>query len=328
MSKQNILVIGPGWIGDLIISIALINALKEREEKVNIDILVNSNLSNIAKMIPKVRNVISSETQHGSLSLSHRIKLGLRIKTENYSECYILPNSLKSALIPLFANIPKRIGYLGEFRYGLINRTMLPVDRSRGMVNKYLNLIDTTYNAKYRPQIVLNSSLSINNKFNLPKNYIVLCPDAEYGPSKRWPAEKWRDLARSLSKKSTVVIVGIDKTIRDKLEEIASKKIINLMSKTSIEEVVQVLNSSKTVVTNDSGLMHVAAALNKKVIALYGSSSPSYTPPLIDDSKRAIIYKNLDCSPCFKRICPLGHTKCLNNISVNDVEQSIKSLQN
>ena len=140
--------------------------------------------------------------------------------------------------------------------------------------------------------------------------------------------KKWSDLASSLSKEYTVVAVGLDENIGKKFEEISSKRIINLIGKTSLDEVLEILSMSQLVVTNDSGLMHIAASLDKKIVALYGSSSPLYTPPLINNSKKAIIYKNLSCSPCFKKICPLGHLKCLTSISINEVKDSIKSLSN
>ncbi len=328
MIKRNILVVGPGWIGDLIISISLIKALKEKNTNANIDILVNSNLYSLAKMIPGIRNVLSSKTKHGSLSLFYRLCMGYSLRSSGYSECYVLPNSFKSAIIPFLAGIKKRISYLGELRYGLINQIKVPIDRTSGMVNKYLNLADTNYTEKLKPEIKLVNIKNITKKFNLPKKYYVICPDADYGPSKRWPIKKWSDLASSLSKEYTVVAIGLDENIGKKFEEISSKRIINLIGKTSLDEVLEILSMSQLVVTNDSGLMHIAASLDKKIVALYGSSSPLYTPPLINNSKKAIIYKNLSCSPCFKKICPLGHLKCLTSISINEVKDSIKSLSN
>ncbi len=326
MKNKKILIIAPAWIGDLIMSAAFIKALQNKQA-CSIDILVNSNLIHIANLIPGIRKVIPSETQHGKLSLSYRIKIGLNLRSENYDECYILTNSFKSALIPFIAKIQKRISYLGEFRYGLINVIKRPVDRKLGMVNRYLNLIDQKHTSKITPVLNINPKKElIFERFKLNDKYLVFCPDAEYGSAKRWPTEKWLDLAIELSKHHHIVIVGLDTKIGNEFDNITSSEITNLIGKTNLVEVMEIIACSEGVVSNDSGLMHVSASLNRKTIALYGSSSPSYTPPLISKKKRDIIYKDLDCSPCFKRVCPLGHKKCLNDIQVEEVKDSAEKL--
>ncbi len=326
MQNKKILIVAPAWIGDLIMSAAFIKALQNKQA-CSIDILVNSNLVHIANLIPGIRKVIPSETQHGKLSLSYRIKLGLNLRSENYDECYILTNSYKSALIPFIAKIQKRISYLGEFRYGLINIIKKPVDRKLGMVNRYLNLIDQKHTSKISPVLNINPKKEfIFERFKLNDKYLVFCPDAEYGSAKRWPTEKWLDLAIELSKHHHIVIVGLDKKIGNEFDNIKSNEITNLIGRTNLIEVIEIIACSEGVVSNDSGLMHVSASLERKTIALYGSSSPTYTPPLISKKKRDIIYKDLDCSPCFKRVCPLGHKKCLNDIQVEEVKESATKL--
>ena len=326
MPNKKILIVAPAWIGDFIISASFIKALKKNRNN-SIDILVNSNLLNLANLIPGIRRVIKSETEHGKLSLIHRIKKGLSLRSEHYDECYILPNSYKSAIIPLIARIKKRISYLGEYRYGLINIIKQPVKRNLGMVNRYLNLIDQKYTDKLNPTLnIKTNKQSIFDKFKFDGKYVVFCPDAEYGPAKRWPTNKWLNLANDLTQYYNVVIVGLDISISHAFRSLESDKIINLIGKTNLVEVMEIIASSEGVISNDSGLMHVSASLDKKIIAIYGSSSPTYTPPLISKEKRDIIYKNLDCSPCFKRVCPLGHTKCLNDIKVDEVKESVTKL--
>ena len=307
-------------------SSVLIKALKNNQNN-SIDILVNSNLISLANLIPGIRKVIASETEHGKLSLIYRIKKGLSLRSEQYNECYILTNSFKSAIIPLIARIKKRISYLGEYRYGLINIIKQPIERNLGMVNRYLNLIDQKYSDVANPVFNINTNKeSVFNKFKFEGKYIVFCPDAEYGPAKRWPTDKWLDLATELSQHYKVIIVGLDISISEEFKPLESDKIINLIGKTNLVEVMKIIALSEGVISNDSGLMHVSASLDKKIIALYGSSSPTYTPPLISKEKREIIYKNLDCSPCFKRVCPLGHTKCLNDIKVDEIKESVTRL--
>tara|TARA_B100001093_G_scaffold401176_1_gene388742 strand:+ start:1080 stop:2066 length:987 start_codon:yes stop_codon:yes gene_type:complete len=326
MQNKKILIIAPAWIGDLIISASFIKALKHDQNN-SIDILVNSNLISLANLIPGIRKVIVSETEHGKLSLIYRIKKGLSLRSEQYDECYVLTNSYKSGIIPLIARIKKRISYLGELRYGLINIIKQPIERNLGMANRYLNLIDQKYTDKVNPilNIKTNKEL-IFNKFKFDGKYIVFCPDAEYGPAKRWPTNKWLDLATELSQIYKVIVVGLDISISEEFRPLESDKIINLIGKTNLVEAMEIIASSEGVISNDSGLMHVSASLERKVIALYGSSSPTYTPPLISKEKRDIIYKDLDCSPCFKRVCPLGHTKCLNDIKTDEVRESVAKL--
>ena len=326
MPNKKILIIAPAWIGDLIMCASFIKALKKNQND-SIDILVNSNLLNLAKVIPGIRKVIASKTGHGRLSLMYRIKKGLSLRSEQYDECYILTNSYKSAIIPLIARIKKRISYLGEFRYGLINIIKQPIERNLGMVNRYLNLIDQKYTHKVDPVLDIKTDKElIFNKYKFDDKYIVFCPDAEYGPAKRWPTNKWLNLATDLSKLYNIVIVGLDTSISYAFSSLESNKIINLIGKTNLAEVMEIIASSEGVISNDSGLMHVSASLDKKIIALYGSSSPTYTPPLISKEKKDVIYKDLDCSPCFKRVCPLGHTKCLNDIKVDEVKESVIKL--
>ena len=326
MPNKKILIIAPAWIGDLVMCASFIKALKKNQND-SIDILVNSNLLNLANVIPGIRKVIASNTVHGRLSLMYRIKKGLSLRSEQYDECYILTNSYKSAIIPLIARIKKRISYLGEFRYGLINIIKQPIERNLGMVNRYLHLIDQKYTHKVDPVFDIKTDKElIFNKYKFDDKYIVFCPDAEYGPAKRWPTNKWLNLATDLSKLYNVVIVGLDTSISHAFSSLESNKIINLIDKTNLAEVMEIIASSEGVISNDSGLMHVAASLDKKIIALYGSSSPTYTPPLISKEKKDVIYKDLDCSPCFKRVCPLGHTKCLNDIKVGEVKESVIKL--
>ena len=327
MDNTKILIVAPAWLGDLVISISLINVLKKSHKNSEIDLLVNKNLVDVAKYFPNVSNVITSDTRHGKLSLLYRISLGYKLRKNNYTHCYILSNSLKSSIIPFIAKIKHRVSYLGEFRYGLVNHVIRKIDRKAGMANRYLNLIDTKYSSEYEPHIILkDNNMKVLNKFEIKKSYIVFCPDAEYGPAKKWPTEKWIDLANILQRSYQVVFVGVNAFKNSLADQMKNRNYINLIGKTSLEEVAIILSQSMCVVSNDSGLMHVAAALDKPVVGIYGSSSPEYTPPLIARDKRAIIYQNLSCSPCFNRVCPLEHLNCLKNISVDSVRQSITQL--
>ena len=327
MSNNKVLVVAPAWIGDLIISSAFINALKKSHRDLQIDLLVNENLSDIAMLFPNVTNIIISKTTHGKLSFFYRLQLGFKLRRNNYSKSYILTNSFKSAIIPFIAGIKDRISYLGEYRYGLVNRVIKKIDRKKGMVNRYLNILNNEYTTDLQPSFNINDSQKkIEEKYSINRKYIVICPDAEYGPAKKWPVQNWVNLACNLIPNYQVVFVGLDTSIKNKINSLESTNIINLIGKTSLKDVVEVLSNAKCVVSNDSGLMHLSAAVDTPIVGIYGSSSPRYTPPLCKASRHEIIYKDLDCSPCFKRSCPLGHTNCLNYITVDMVLSSIEKL--
>jgi heptosyltransferase-2 len=248
----------------------------------------------------------------------------------------VLPNSLKSALIPFFAKIPNRVGYTGEFRFGLINRRhTLDKNKYPLLASQYLQLAKTDLSesitlSEYPALTVAQRDLGPTlERFNIDplRPYICLCPGAEYGPAKRWPQEHFTRLAQKLADKHfhTITLGGEnDMKIGAMIYKNTHQETQDLTGKTTVKEAIQLIAGATCVVTNDSGLMHVAAALSRPLIALFGSSSPEYTPPLSDKAK--VLTRALPCSPCFKRVCPLGHTNCLKDITVDEVFINILKL--
>jgi heptosyltransferase-2 len=169
---------------------------------------------------------------------------------------------------------------------------------------------------------------AVADKFGLTSEskVLALCPGAEYGSAKRWPASYFAVVARQkMDQGWQVWLFGSDKD-KESAEQInneTSRLCVDFTGRTSLAEAVDLMSLADAVVTNDSGLMHVAAALDKKIIALYGSSDPGFTPPL--NSKALVISLNLECSPCFQRECPLyppghkDHVKCLTRIHPEQV---------
>jgi heptosyltransferase-2 len=146
-------------------------------------------------------------------------------------------------------------------------------------------------------------------RFGIEGDYIVLCPGAEYGPAKRWPY--FKDLAARLG--TAVVLLGS----RNDEQAAAGIPGKNLVGKTSLDEAIRLIAGASAVVSNDSGLMHVAAALGRPQVALFGSSSPEHTPPA--SARARVLWLKLECSPCFERECPLGHFRCMKEITVEQV---------
>ena len=296
-------------------------ALRSRHPDIQIDVLApRASLSLVQRMAAVDRGILIDQ-RHGQLGLGYRIGLGRRLAAEQYDQAIVTPNSLKSALVPFFAAIPRRTGFLGEYRYYLLNDIrMLDKVRLPLMTDRFLALVDQPGTALIRPSLIVddqNRQAFLDNAgLSLDRPVIGFCPGAEFGDAKQWPAAHYATLARELiSQGYQVWVLGspADKAAGDAIVDVAGAGSVNLAGKTTLLDAIDLLAACEAVVTNDSGLMHVAAAVGCRVVALYGSTSPGFTPPLSD--RASTISLDLDCSPCFKRTCPLGHKNCLNQLT-------------
>jgi heptosyltransferase-2 len=329
-----ILVVAPSWIGDTILAQPLFAQLHARDAELELDVLAAKWSAPLLARMPEVRRVIDSPFGHGELNLAGRWRLAQRLRRDAYDEAVVLPNSLKSALIPFLAGIPLRTGYRGEARHLLINR-MHRLDKLRHprLVDRYAQLAAAPGGALPAPLQLphLTSSPQLQRAareaLDLPSERapIVFCPGAEYGPAKRWPPRHFAALAAALgSVEDPVLLVGSpkDAAVGDKIEQLCHGTAVNLCGRTTLEQAIDILASARQVVCNDSGLMHVAAALDRRLLAIFGSSSADYTPPMSPHAKIASL--GLDCSPCFKRDCPLGHLRCLNDLTPERILAAIR----
>lgn len=305
--------------------------LKTRYPDCRITVMAPSWSRGLLSRLPGVDDTLENPFPHGALRLGERRRVGKELNGR-FERAYVLPNSLKSALVPWFADIPERIGYIGELRYGLLtdarklDKAALPL-----MVERFAALAEDRYSSLARPiPYPVLSSTSIQKTAVLAKlglseskPALALCPGAEFGPAKRWPTEHFAAVARAAMERGWQVwLLGSNKDA-PLAEEILAQAdgALNLCGKTVLEEVIDLLALSRHAVSNDSGLMHVAAAVGTPVTAVYGSSSPGFTPPL---SAQAVIESlELECSPCFKRECPLGHTRCLKDLNPERVLKHI-----
>ena len=328
---QQILIVGPAWVGDMVMAQSLFMTLKQRRMPVEIDVLAPAWSNPILSRMPEVREVINLPIGHGEFGLLHRYQLGKSLRSKKYDQAIITPRSYKAALIPFFAKAKRRTGYLGEMRYGVINDLhSLDKNSLKQTVQRYVALglnedVIQPANIPF-PKLRIDENnlkrLLQELKLNTDKPVVAILPGAEYGEAKRWPIEYYAELATKLCGEGFQVwILGSEKDYA--AAEIISKEneAINLCGRTNLEDSIDLLSVCKSAVTNDSGLMHIAAAVDIPLVAIYGSSTPNYTPPLTIKAK--IHYLGLDCSPCFKRVCPLGHTKCLKDISVDNVFNNI-----
>ena len=335
IDRGKILVIGPSWVGDMVLAHSLFQLLKQQHPNMQIDVAAPPSTLPLLERMPEITEKLSLNFKHGQLALLERIRFGRSLKHKGYTQAILLVNSLKSAILPYAAGIPIRTGFIGEMRYGLIN-DIRTLDKKR-----FLRTVDCFIalglNANSSlPKLIPNPKLLANTenikqilaKLGLPNpetNILGLCPGAEYGEAKRWPIEYYAEVARNaLDKGWQVWLFGSDKDakVTNTINQLCNGKCINLGGKTKLIEVIDLISLCNTIVSNDSGLMHVAAALDKKVIAIYGSSDPHHTPPMHPNA--VIEYLGLSCSPCFKRECPLGHLNCLKNIKAEVVLSKIE----
>ena len=327
--QRRYLIVGPSWIGDMVMAQSLFITLKQQYPDCLIDVLAPEWSLPILKRMPEVNEGISADVGHGEFSFLKRRNLGLSLKSKQYTHAIVMPRSWKSALIPFFAGVPVRTGYKGEMRFGLLNDIrVLNKQILRQTVQRYV--AHAWQNAPSKPPEIPFPSLQVNKEnqaklfsqfgLKLDKPAVCMMPGAEYGPAKQWPIEYYVKLANLLVDANWQVwIVGSDKD-RAAGDEIAGTNpndIYNLCGKTQLVDTVDLLAYAKSVVCNDSGLMHVAAAVGVKVNAIYGSSTPEYTPPLTSSAE--IFYMGMSCSPCFARTCKYGHYECLKEISPENV---------
>lgn len=317
INEQKILIIAPSWVGDLVMTQALFKLLKTKNPDCIIDVLAKQNLHPLLKHMPEVNNYLVMPFKHEELKLFARFKFAKALRKNNYTHAYIIPNSFKSALIPFWANIPIRTGWRGEFRYGLINDIKKPLAKNILFVDSLLSLgLDIqkdTLRDLYLPKLTTKYKPNTANK-----PILILCPGAEYGATKRWPTKYFAEVAQIKHQDGwDIWIVGgpNDAIFAQKIQAYSGDICIDFTGKTDLSQVVDLLAQANAVLTNDSGLMHIAAAVGAKIIAIYGSTSSKFTPPLTH--KAEIISLNLPCGPCFKKICPLKHLKCLGDLSPN-----------
>ncbi len=334
------LVIGPAWVGDMVMAQSLFRLLRTLEPDVAIDVLGPPWSVPLVGRMPEVRRGVPLAVAHGEFGFGARRALGKSLRTAGYTRAIVLPRSFKSALVPWFARIPVRTGFAAELR-GLLLNDARALDRDvlDQTVKRFLAL-GVTAGAPIPPPAEPALRVDEANRAALmarlglgARPAVALMPGAAYGPAKQWPISNFAELAGLLRERGFEIWVlgsrgehALGEQIQAGAGPGTDSGVFNLCGQTSLEDTVDLLSAARTAVTNDSGLMHVAAAAGTHVVAIYGSSSPDFTPPLT--VRKTILYLGLDCSPCFARECPLTHLNCLRAITPSRVLAEYPFVQN
>lgn len=321
-----VLVVGPAWIGDMVVAHSLVQAIRSKLDA-TVDVLAPPWTLPLLERMPGVDRAIGAPFEHGRLHPRRRLAVARDLRSHRYARAFVLPNSWKSALVPFLAGIPVRTGFVGEMRYGLLNdarrldESALPM-----MAQRYLALLGEPGDRPVRradipaPSLLASpaalESVLQQRALTLDRPVLALCPGAEFGPAKQWPESHFAQVAdHYLDQGYSVWLLGSgkDTDIAREVDRLAGHRCRVLAGRTTLPQAVELLSAASLVVSNDSGLMHVAAALDRPLVAVFGSTDPGHTPPL---SKRAEIVRrdDLTCSPCFQRVCPLEHLACLRGL--------------
>ncbi|HSW93896.1 MAG TPA: lipopolysaccharide heptosyltransferase II [Gammaproteobacteria bacterium] len=336
MIKNKVLVIGPAWVGDMVMAQSLFKLLKQQQPERSIDVLAPAFGLPLLLRMPEVAESLVMPIGHGKLALPERYRMGKALREKQYQQAIVLPNSFKSALIPFWADIPVRTGWSGEMRYGVLNdRRHLDKKRYPLMIEQFMALglpPDAALPAEYPLPELRVSSIQREEaltRFALTKDrpILAICPGAEFGPAKRWPEAHYAALSNEkLRQGFQVWIFGSprDQTVAEHIMALTDQRCVNLAGKTSLSDAIDLLSQAAAVVSNDSGLMHIAAALHKPLVAVYGPTSAAFTPPLDDQAKKVSLA--LACQPCFQRVCPLKHHRCMKDLQPEIVMNALADL--
>lgn len=333
------LIISPNWIGDAVMAQPLLRLMHERHPERPIDVLAPAWVAPVWRAMREVDTVLEAPFRHGALQLRERREYAKMLRARGYADAYVLPNTLKFALIPWLAGIPRRVGYKGEMRYGLLNVIHHDNrDAPRPMVSFYAALANAPARDVPPPTGLLRPALHVDAErvqevvarlgLRAEQPIILFAPGAEFGSAKRWPVSHFAELAKTIQRERSDAQIallgsGKDKDVCNEVVALAPG-VRNLAGATSLGDAVALIAQADAMVSNDSGLLHIASALNRPIVAIYGSTDPNHAPPFSDMAKS--LFLGIECSPCKQRECPLGHHRCMMEISPAMVWEPLKRM--
>lgn len=340
------LLIGPAWVGDMIMAQVVPLILTQLHPDIEIHMAAPQSTLALAQRMPQIAQTHLIPFKHGGLDFWQRRAWSLQQKQQQFDRAIVLPNTWKSALLTYWSSIAVRTGWRGEYRYGLLNDCRQPqLTQYPLMVQRYAALAypaseplpEHLPKPSLQVNLVTQATLAAQYSYRPEQPLVVLCPGAEFGSAKRWPIEHFAELAQQmLAEGWQVWVMGSHKEqllAAQITQSLMSNKTADLMpppgyqdltGRTHLLEALDLLALADAVVSNDSGLLHMAAALNRPTVAIYGSSTSRFSPPLMAMERMQIIEQNLNCRPCFQRECPLVHLYCLRSISAQRVRDAVR----
>ena len=328
--REGTLVVTPSWVGDVVMCQSLLMTLRAQAPDARIDVLAPEWARSLVERMPEIDSVLGLPVGHGQLRPLTQWRVAREVRGRRYERAIVTRRSFKAGLVPFLAGIPVRTGIRGEARYGLINDVRSVDGQSHPSAVVRLAVLGMAPGAQPRPDDVPWPALRTDAEraTDLIASHglmgegrpIGLAPGAAFGPAKRWPQDRWESLARALTTRGhRVWIFGAQGEAAEgaAIARAGGAGAVSLCGRTTLADVVDLMAQCEAVVSNDSGLMHVAAASGPRVVALFGSTSPVNTPPLLAGAD--VIWHRLECSPCYARTCPLGHLQCLKGIEVEEI---------
>jgi heptosyltransferase-2 len=334
MPESPILLVPYMWIGDFVRCHTVVRLLNQRFPGYPIDVLTTSMVAPLLDYMPGVRNGIVVDLPRTRLAFGQHRALAKRLRAEGYGRALIMPRTWKSALAPALAGVPLRTGFVGEARFGLVNDLRFGEGRLPRMVDRCATLaLPAGAEAPSRwplPELKVSATelRAWREQLGLAPDgrpVVALAPGA-VGPSKRWPAAYYAELAQRLAAEGTWVWVIGGPGEREIAAQIvrSDRGDIRDLTGPDLRNAILALAAASTAVSNDSGLLHVAAALGTAAVGIFGPTSPWHWAPLNPIAAVIETASQLPCRPCHKPVCRLGHHLCMRDISVDQVETAIR----
>ena len=328
LQPSRIVIRASNWLGDAVMSVPAVRAIKRGRPDARVTILTPAKLADFWKTVAEVDDVIAIESGESVFAVARKLRAG------DFEAAIIFPNSLRTALEPWLAGVPRRVGYPGHRRAWLLNQILRDKKTKKKepaapkhQVHHYLAL------AEFVGAVIEGRGSKVEGEapalrpstFGL-RPIIGLCPGAEYGPAKRWLPERFAETMRVLHERTQcewrIFGVAKDRAVADEIAKLAAIPVTDLVGKTTLAELIEKLRECDLLLTNDTGTMHLAACLGVPVVAIFGSTEPALTGPLGDG--HTILRRHVECSPCFLRECPIDF-RCMKALAVPEVVAAVET---
>jgi len=326
MPLKKILMRGPNWVGDSVLAIPAMKAVRAKFPEAEITLLVRPWVAGVFKEAPFIDHLWSEPRPAG---MGDWIRIAGGIRRKRFDLALLFPNSFESAAMMFLGRVPQRVGYATDARGWLLTNSLKAGRKGRHQVHYYLDLAVALSADVDRPSIEIEASaeekaqagsLLLSEGIPQGRHFLVLNPGAAYGSAKRWSEEGFAEAGDTLAEEFglDVAIVGseVERSIAERIKQRMRSRVAVLNGKTSLETLIGVISRSSLVLTNDSGPMHVAAALGVPTVAIFGATDDAVTGPF--GSRTRVVKEPVECSPCMLRECPIDH-RCMVRVAAEAV---------